>query len=387
MKVFKNIVKKTVEILLVLIILYITAVYSKIPFIEKWRTIYIETAISTMTHQWLATYFIPPDVVAEVIKNTAEQQEENLVDSNEAEYAGAIIWLGHPNGLTDEQKAEKEFREKYDEIDIETLPSNIEFYNLVLEGEQTEGIKTTAGDSVYAIDTVNGIVILNITGDGYKGKLAIVKDPSKVKLASSSANGVGQHVLDIVEENNAILGINASGFYDPNGTGNGGLPVGLVKEQGKVTNKPITYGYWFNVGIDHSNNLMIGTKVDIESLRDAVQFKPALIINGEKKVSGSAGWGIQPRTVLGQSADKEILMLVVDGRKPTYSIGITVGECADILIKYGATQAINLDGGSSAALVYKGQTINIPSTRGKDGRRIPNAWIVGYSQENKEDNK
>lgn len=375
----QKIIKYILEILVALLFLYLFAVYSKIPFIDKWRTIYIETAMSTMEHQWLATYFIPGNVVNAITDNMLKQQEENLVDSNNTDYLGATIWLGHPKGLTVEQQAEKDFIEKYDEIDMSTLPSKTEFYNLVIEGDETTNIKTIHGDSLFALDTVNGIVIINISGDGYKGKLAIVKDPSKVRLASSKSSSIGQHVLDIVEENSAILGINGSGFYDPNGMGNGSNPVGLVKEQGKLINNPITYGYWFNVGLDYDNNLRIGSKVDIESLRDAIQFKPALIIDGEKKVSGSAGWGIQPRTVLGQSSDKEIMMLVVDGRKPTYSIGITVGECADILYKYGATQAINLDGGSSSAMVYKGQTITIPSTSGgnKDGRRIPNAWIVG----------
>ena len=44
---------------LVLASLYCIAVFSNIPFIKKWRDIYIETAMGTMTHQWLATMFIP----------------------------------------------------------------------------------------------------------------------------------------------------------------------------------------------------------------------------------------------------------------------------------------------------------------------------------------
>lgn len=375
-------IKTIVEVLMVLLLLYIIAVYSNLPFISKWRTIYIETAMSTMTHQWLATAFIPSDVVNKVVTDMQTQQEENLVDSNQIEPDGATIWLGHPMGLSPEQVAYKEFLEEYDEIDLETMPEGMEYLNLVLEGEKTAGIKTVYGDSVYAIDTINGVVIVNIVGDGYNGKLAIIKDPSKVKLASSSSSSVGEHVADIAVANNAVVAINASGFYDPNGVGNGSQPVGLVKQQGKLIQEPINYGYWFKVGFDNSNNLRIGTAVDVESLRDGVQFKPALVIDGEKKVSGSAGWGIQPRSVIGQSADKQVFMLVVDGRQPTHSIGITVGECADILIKYGATQAINLDGGSSSALVYKGTTITKPSTSGgnKDGRRIPNAWIVESSQ-------
>ena len=66
--------------LVVLVILYLTAVYSDIPFIEKWRTIYIETAMSTNSHQWLATYFIPKSVVDEVVdkKNAALEKQKQL---------------------------------------------------------------------------------------------------------------------------------------------------------------------------------------------------------------------------------------------------------------------------------------------------------------------
>ena len=46
--------------------IYCLCVFSNIPFIEKWRTIYIETALMTRTHQWLATAFIPKSVVDEV---------------------------------------------------------------------------------------------------------------------------------------------------------------------------------------------------------------------------------------------------------------------------------------------------------------------------------
>ena len=45
--------------------LYCVAVFSNIPFVKKWREIYIQTAMSTMRHQWLATYFIPHSVSTE----------------------------------------------------------------------------------------------------------------------------------------------------------------------------------------------------------------------------------------------------------------------------------------------------------------------------------
>ena len=47
--------------------LYCFAVFSNIPFIRKWRNIYIETAMDTLSHKWLATFFIPKGVIDDVI--------------------------------------------------------------------------------------------------------------------------------------------------------------------------------------------------------------------------------------------------------------------------------------------------------------------------------
>lgn len=361
---------------------YILAVYSPMPFIAKWRTIYIETAMSTMTHHWLATYFIPPKVINTVMEDNAKADLENLVDDVTIELPWHTdIWVGHPTGLTDEQIAERSFFETYKEIDFETLPNNLTYKDMVLTEAECEGIKTVAGDDVYLIDTVNGITVANVHGSGYVGKIAIIKNPKQVYLAKSSKSYAGQKVLEIAQEQNAAMAINASGFVDPNGQGNGGTPVGLVISQGELLVPSYQGGYWFNIGFDFDDNLRVGTKVNTDELRDAVQFKPAIIIDGEVKVSGSAGWGIQPRTVLAQTSNKEVIFLAIDGRKPGYSIGTTVGECAEILLRYGAVQAVNLDGGASTALTYYDKTINVPcaGNRTGNGRSVPNAWVVSKS--------
>ncbi len=92
-----------------------------------------------------------------------------------------------------------------------------------------------------------------------------------------------------------------------------------------------------------------------------MEFKPALVVNGEQATFGSAGWGIHPRTAIGQAEDGSIIMIVIDGRQPGYSIGITVGELAEMCLKYGAVQALNLDGGSSSIMYYNGRKITQPS--------------------------
>ena len=60
-----------------------------------------------------------------------------------------------------------------------------------------------------------------------------------------------------------------------------------------------------------------------------------------------------PRTAIGVSADgKTLIIVVIDGRQPGYSAGMTLPELGDLMIKLGARDAINLDGGGSSSLVY-----------------------------------
>ena len=70
-----------------------------------------------------------------------------------------------------------------------------------------------------------------------------------------------------------------------------------------------------------------------------------------------------PRTAAGLTKEGEILLLVVDGRHPAHSRGVTYRELAEILLQQGAWEAINLDGGGSSTLVIanpKPRVVNVP---------------------------
>jgi exopolysaccharide biosynthesis protein len=61
-----------------------------------------------------------------------------------------------------------------------------------------------------------------------------------------------------------------------------------------------------------------------------------------------------PRTVAGIDANgTQLTLLIVDGRQPQLSIGMTLAELSDEMIRLGCTAAINLDGGGSTTLVYR----------------------------------
>lgn len=87
-----------------------------------------------------------------------------------------------------------------------------------------------------------------------------------------------------------------------------------------------------------------------------------------------------PRTMMGQKADKTIVLVVADGRS-IYDKGLNIRQQADIMLKLGCTIAINLDGGGSSEMIVKDSIVNSPSDRRE--RKIGTAFMV-YGKKEKE---
>ena len=70
-------------------------------------------------------------------------------------------------------------------------------------------------------------------------------------------------------------------------------------------------------------------------------------------------------------------MLVMEGRS-LVSLGASVLDCANILSRHNAMQAINLDGGNSAMMWYRGEYLTQSCDPDHpDGRPVPTAVIYG----------
>ena len=375
--------------------LYLFLIFTSNPFISKWRTIYIETAMTTNTHQWLATAFIPEKIINEVMADRVMQEEKQ----KELESS----WINIPAKIEEEKidsettetttqepepTAEELFFEKYWELDStsfrEYINKNPEllkngYDNIVIEDlDEKLEINTTNDDKLLVLDAPNNTMIVKVTGKGYVGRLVIIKNTDQVCIESASTLGKkGEAASVFAERYDAEIVINASGFKDNGGHGNGGIVKGSYVldgiEYGKQENK-----HWKFVGIKSDNRLYISSRknTDISDYRWGIEFYPALIVDGKNVVDGSYCMGIQPRTTIGQSKEGDILILVVDGRQVGYSLGCTVADCRDVLLKYNAYQGMNLDGGSSSVLYYKGKLINKPSSVGGVGRYMPNAIVV-----------
>ena len=224
------------------------------------------------------------------------------------------------------------------------------------------------------------IVIEDVSGSTYKGKVMLIADPSRVKVAvrgEFSETVRGKTVDQMVKDYGAVAGINGGWFYDPDGMGKGGLPVGLVISGGKLLYGELGKTYEV-IGFDNNNVLYTGYMTAREALdkgiRDAVCFGPSLIVNGEPITVKGLGSGLNPRSAIGQRADGTVILLVLEGRKAS-SLGATLNDVISVMMRYGAVNAANLDGGTSSVLYYNGEYI-VESCAIGNPRGIPDAFIV-----------
>lgn len=281
----------------------------------------VTTSMTTMTHQYFATWFLSDEEINAILakaRGSAEAVEQNLQD-----------------------------------IDIKQKEKQT----------NTEGIE-----------------VVDVSTDTFKGYLMIIDDPSRVDLVvGPKVPTVGSTTSQIVEAYGAVAGINAGGLAD-DAAGTGAVPTGLLIVDSKYYDS--IFNYWEDCsmcGFTQDNILYVSdsiypSAVESLNLRCAISFGPALIINGQPRIYSAYGWGIQPRTCIAQRQDGAVLFLVIDGRQ-TDSYGATLKQAQDILLNYGAYNAFNLDGGASSTMVFDGNVVNKPSDIAGE-RYVPTAFIV-----------
>ena len=404
----KNPLKTLAVVLAVVLfaeICYFFVVYTNNGFISKWRSIYIETAMDTLDHKWLATAVIPRDVIAEVMDaraETLEQQaqlesswgtEDEALENEEVEPDETPVEITVVEPVDPEVKAKEDFDEYFHEVDPVSLQAYLDAHPEALENgwanlkineagldDSGTDIKTIHGDQVLAIDMPNRILLVRVKGNGYQGVLALAKDPAQLYVRPSSQLWtIGETVAKIASDNNGVLAMTGSAFIDPDGGGNGGELAGYAMYDGVGDGYGHMIRGYKRLEIHEDNRMYIkDAPSDVgEGTTDAVEFGPALVVDGTVVVDATCGYtGIHPRAAIGQSKKLEVMMLIIEGRLPLRSLGTNVIVCAEILEKYGCMQAMNLDGGTSAIMWYDGETITACSNQAlPDGRPLPTAFV------------
>ena len=217
----------------------------------------------------------------------------------------------------------------------------------------------------------------------YIGYILEIPDPRRIQVATAAnIQEKGDTTSNIAKMNGAVAAINGGGFHDPNGTGTGRLPYGFILHDGEyIIGKDVGPDEDVDfVGFSKSGNLIAGnydkTELGDMNAMEGITFGPPLIVDGKKMITeGDGGWGVGPRTAIGQRRDGTVLFLVIDGRQPGYSLGATLRDVQDVLYEKGAYIAANLDGGSSSTLYLNGKVVNKPADLLGE-RMIPTAFIV-----------
>ncbi|WP_253200806.1 M56 family metallopeptidase [Clostridium sp. CF012] len=228
---------------------------------------------------------------------------------------------------------------------------------------------------------ISSITQYDITGKHFNGTMLMIPSDKKIVVGFSKYLGeANMTTSEIAKENNAICAINAGGFTEGN-SGKILSPEGLIIHDGKV----IFNGLKDNakremVAFTGKGILLVGSYSlnELKKLNatEAVSFGPALVVNGKPTITeGDGGWGIAPRTAIGQKKDGTIIMLTIDGRS-VKSIGATLLDVQNILLEHGAINASNLDGGSSSTMYYNGKIINVPSDKTTGERKVVSTFMV-----------
>ena len=302
---------------------------------DKIRTFWITTAMETMSHKYLAHIFYSN----ETITHTLEQNY-------------------------------------FIELDEETDPIKVTI------GKQEE---VTSYESIYEEQILNRdkdalYKLIEFKYNEFNCYLVAIYDPTRVHAVSVKNLKSGRILTDLAKENDAIVAINGGGYFWSNY-----MPSGLIVSDGVVkysssNKKHVTAGF------NEDGVLLVGSfdknSIKEKNIKEALSFSPVLISNGKPiKIVGTGGSGLNPRTVLAQRKDGIVLFLVVNGYGSKLSWkgrgGVYLNDLLVILQRYGAYNAINMDGGSSTTMVINGKLINDPCEPVKNGQDyIKSAWIL-----------
>ncbi len=269
------------------------------------------------------------------------------------------------------------------------------------EGENAVAPTTTAttdtaeaavtGDS-YVTDTTAITITEVTTGSGsdtvtYYVADVVLTDATLLRSAFAN-NQYGTNIIEDTSEiavaNDAVFAINGD-YYGFRTTGiliRNGV---VYRDEGARTGLAI---YRDGTMAIYDETTTTADELLAAGVWDTLSFGPALLEDGaivpgieDIEVDTNFGnhsiQGTQPRTGLGMIDVNHFVFVVVDGRSPGYSRGVTMTEFAEIFQDLGARVAYNLDGGGSATMYFNGEVVNDPLGRGEE-RGVSDILYVGW---------
>lgn len=236
-------------------------------------------------------------------------------------------------------------------------------------------------DTSYTSDDTAITVSTVVTGSGestvtYYVADVVVADATQVRSAFAE-NSFGENIIEntsaIAADNGAVLAINGDyyGFRD----------TGIVIRNGVVfrddgARQGLAF-YRDGTAAVYDETATSADELVADGVWNTLSFGPALVQDGQivdgiddVEVDTNFGnhsiQGAQPRTAVGVIDADHYVFVVVDGRSPGYSAGVTMTGLAAIMQGLGVTTAYNIDGGGSSTMYFNGTVVNDPLGKGEE---------------------
>ena len=263
-----------------------------------------------------------------------------------------------------------------------TDASAYEAANSTVEGVATDDADAVTTETTYSSDYADITISTVTSGSGNSTVTYYVAD---VTLSDATAlrsafaedtfgENITENTSDIAADNDAIFAINGDyyGFRD----------TGIVIRNGVVyRDEGARQGLAFytdgTVEV-YDETQTTAAQLLADGVWNTLSFGPAIVEDGsvvegidaveiDTNIGNHSIQGAQPRTAVGVVDSNHLVFVVVDGRSPGYSAGVTLPDLAAIMVGLGATTAYNLDGGGSSTMYFDGQVVNQPSNGGERG--------------------
>jgi exopolysaccharide biosynthesis protein len=241
--------------------------------------------------------------------------------------------------------------------------------------------EATVTDTTYDSDDASIAISTVVTGSGDDTVTYYVADvtltDATVLRSAFAQNAFGTNITettsDIAADNDAIFAINGDyyGFRD----------TGIVIRNGVVyRDEGAREGLAFyrdgTVEV-YDETTTTADELVAAGVWNTLSFGPALLADGQvvdgiedvevdTNIGNHSIQGEQPRTAVGVIDANHLVFVVVDGRSPGYSAGVTMTDLAEIMQSLGATTAYNLDGGGSSTMYFDGALVNDPLGTGAE---------------------
>lgn len=213
----------------------------------------------------------------------------------------------------------------------------------------------------------------------------ITVDMEVVSCQIATAVMVGANkapLATIAVENYGVIGAINGGYFA------GAKPIGVLRRQGYTDNAkfwPQRSAFGWNdkgetIFIDGKEVASISSDRRFDKYTEMLQAGPLLLKKGEysdnkENIRENVLNMRHPRTIVGTDG-KRVMWAVIDGRDNMHSVGATIEETKKVCKWLGMNTALNLDGGGSSSVWWRGNTFTLPSNSKDKERPIPYGVLI-----------